>query len=69
MFADDIKEVTSPPDQELLQLTWNVYAWSHKWLLNLNPSKCDSICISYKRSPPLAQYQLEDQPLSTKSSL
>ena len=73
MFADDIalyKEVTSPPDQELLQTDLNrVYAWSRKWLLNLNPSKCDSICISYKRSPPLAQYQLGDQSLSTKSSL
>ena len=33
-----------------------------KWLLNLNPSKCDSICILYKRSPPSAQ-------LSVKSSI
>ena len=44
--------------------------WSHKWLLNLNPTKCDSVCISYKRSPTLAQYQLGAQPLHIiKSSL
>ena len=59
MFADDIalyKEITSPSDQDLLQADLNqVYTWSRKWLLNLNPTKCDSICISYKRSPPLAQ--------------
>ena len=73
MFADDIalyKEITSLSDQELLQADLNqVYSWSCKWLLNLNPTKCDSLCISYKRSPPLAQYLLGGQPLPTKSSL
>ena len=73
MFADDIalyKEITSSSDRDLLQADLNrVYAWSRKWLLNLNPSKCDSICISYKRSPPMAQYYLGDQPLSIKSTL
>ena len=73
MFADDIalyKEITSPSDQDLLQADLNqVYTWSHKWLLNLNPTKCDSKCISYKLSPPLAQYQLGSQPLHSKSSL
>ena len=46
-----------------------VYAWSCKWLLNRNPSKCDSICISYKHSPPSAQYWLGGQQLSTKSTI
>ena len=72
-FADDIalyREIVLPSDQELLQEDLNqVYAWSCKWLLNLNPSKCDSICISYKHSPPLAQYQLGGQQLSTKSTI
>ena len=42
MFADDIalyKEITSPSDQDLLQADLNqVYTWSCKWLLNLNPT-------------------------------
>ena len=73
MFADDIalyREIVLPSDQELLQEDLNqVYAWSCKWLLNLNPSKCDSICISYKHSPPSAQYWLGGQQLSTKSTI
>ena len=46
-----------------------MYAWSCKWLLNLNPSKCDSICISYKHSPPSAHYLLGGHQLSTKSTI
>ena len=70
MFGDCIafyKEVTSPPDQELLQTDLNqVYALSHKRLLNLNPSKCDSMCISYKRSLPLLSinWEISHCPLS-----
>ena len=56
--------------KKLLQEDLNqVHAWSCKWLLNLNPSKCDSICISYKHSPPSAQYWLGGQLLSTKSTI
>ena len=73
MYTDDIalyKEITYPSDQGLLQADLNeVYMWSHKWLLNLNLTKCDSICISYKCSPPLAQNQLGGQSLCIKSSL
>ena len=75
MFADDIalyKEIRSSSDQELLQADLSqVCSWFYKWLLNVNPIKCDSLYISYKCSPPLAhdQYQLGGQPLSTKSSL
>ena len=61
MFADIAlyKEISSSSDQELLQANLNqVYSSSLKWLLNLNPTKCNSLCISYKHSPPLAQYQL-----------
>ena len=48
---------------ELSQL----FKWCCKWQLNLNPSKCETICISYKCSPPPANYQLNNHALSTKS--
>ena len=71
MFADDIalyKEIISPSDQGLLQADLsNVSEWSRKWQLNLNPSKCETICISNKRAPPSASYRLDNQFLSTKS--
>ena len=73
MFADDItlyREIIFPSDRDLLQNDLNqVYAWSCKWLLNLNPSKCDSLCISYKHSPPSALYRLGGHQLSTKSTI
>ena len=71
MFADDIalyKEVKSLSDQSMLQDDLSqVYEWSCKWQLNLNPTECETICISYKRSPPPASYRLNDHVLSTKS--
>ena len=73
MFADDIalyKRITSLTDWDLLKVNLNqVYASSFKWLLNLNPSKCDSIMYSYKCPPPLAKYTLGSQLLSTRSTL
>ena len=60
IFANDIalyREIISS-DQELLQEDLNqVYAWSCKWLLNLNPLKCVS-CINIPYSLPSTQYQL-----------
>ena len=60
MFADDIalyKEVISPSDQDTLQADLSkVFEWSCKWQLNLNPSKCETICISCKCSPLPANY-------------
>ena len=62
LFADDIalcKEIVTPSDQDLLQADLSdVFEWSHKWQLNLNPSKCESICISYTHSPPPASYKI-----------
>ena len=50
MFADDIalyKEISSSSDQELLQADLNqVFSWSCKWLLNLNPTKCNFYVFS-----------------------
>ena len=62
MFADDIalyKEIVSSSDQDMLQADLSkVFEWSRKWQLNLNPSKCETICISYKCSPPPVSYRL-----------
>ena len=71
LFADDIalyKQIVSTHDETLLQedLT-KVYQWSQLWQLKLNPQKCESICISYKRSPPMCKYHLNDQPIPSKS--
>ena len=71
LFADDIalyKEIVSSNDCKLLQddLT-AIFEWCKKWLLKLNPLKCDSICISYKRVPPLCAYFLDGQQISLKS--
>jgi len=51
MFADDIaiyKEIVTQSDQDMLQadLTCN-FDWSRKWQLYLNPSKCDTMSVSY----------------------
>ena len=66
MFADDIalyKEIVSSSDQDMLQADLSkVFEWSRKWQLNLNSSKCETICISYKRSPPPASYRLNNPP-------
>ena len=71
LFADDIalyKQIVSTHDETLLQedLT-KVYQWSQLWQLKLNAQKCESICISYKRSPPMCKYHLNDQPIPSKS--
>ena len=71
LFADDIalyKQIVSTHDETLLQedLT-KVYQWSQLWQLKLNPQKCESICILYKRSPPMCKYHLNDQPIPSKS--
>ena len=66
MFTDDIvKEIT---DQDLLQADLSqVFEWSHKWLLNFNSSKCETICILYNHSPPPANYNLNNHLLSMKT--
>ena len=55
LFADDViiyKEIISPADAVLLQLDLSkVVQWAKKWLLRLNPDKCESIVLSNKRSP------------------
>ena len=54
LFADDVtiyKETSSRDDVKLLQLDLsNIVQWAKKWLLRLNPLKCNSIVISNKHS-------------------
>ena len=50
----------APDDVKLLQFDLSSIAqWAKKWLLRLNPIKCDSIVISNKRSPILPSYHLD----------
>ena len=68
LFADDVtvyKEISSPSDTALLQSDLSCIAqWAKKWLLRLNPMKCDSIVISNKRSPLLPAYHLDSSVIS-----
>ena len=63
LFADDVtiyKEIICLADVDLLQLDLsNVVQWARKWLLRLNPDKCESIVLSNKRSPPVPKYYLD----------
>ena len=62
LFADGVivyKEISSHDDAALLQLDLSsITKWEKKWLLHLNPLKCDSITISYKHSPPIIPSEL-----------
>ena len=68
LFADDVtiyKEISSSSDAALLQVDLSSIAqWAKKWLLRLNPLKCDSIVISNKCSPPLPSYHLDSSAIS-----
>ena len=70
LFADDViiyKEIISPADAVLLQLDLSkVVQWAKKWLLHLNPEKCESIVLSNKRSPPVPNYYLDAKLISSK---
>ena len=47
----------------------SIIIYTYTWSPCTNPSKCDSLCISYKHSPPSAQYRLGGHQLSTKSTI
>jgi len=53
MFAGDIAIYKEIVTQDMLQADLMcVFDWSCKW--QTNPSKCETMCISYKHSPPAA---------------
>ena len=58
MFADDVaiyKSIATREDCDLLQRDLSlISSWCQDWLMNLNPSKCEALCISNKKK--LLQY-------------
>ena len=64
MFADDVAlyyNVWQERDCLTLQNDLNAIAsWCALWQMKLNPSKCEALCISNKRSPPLFHYTYGD---------
>ena len=64
MFADDVAlyhSVQQEDDCLTLQHDLDTIAsWCISWQMKLNPSKCEALCISNKRSPPLFHYTYGD---------
>ena len=60
LYADDVKiyrKITSPSDGQLLQNDLNqLRAWSVRWGLKLNPSKCKSFTMTLRRAPVQTKY-------------
>ena len=54
MFADDVaiyKSIATREDCDLLQRDLSlISSWCQDGLMNLNPSKCEALCISNKKS-------------------
>ena len=46
-----------------------LYQWTCKWQLHLNPSKCKALCISNKRIPPTYSYHLSGTTLEWVNSI
>ena len=62
MYADDVKlfrKITSPADARLLQDDLDrLTAWSFRWGLTLNPSKCKSLTMTLRREPVRTNYSI-----------
>ena len=60
LYADDVKifrKIVSPSDGLLLQQDLGrLAAWSVRWGLTLNPSKCKSFTITLRRAPVRTEY-------------
>ena len=54
MFAEEHDCLTLQRDLD------TIASWCSSWQMKLNPSKCEALCISNKRSPPLFQYNYGD---------
>ena len=68
LFVDYIalyKAIVSLCDNELLQDDLiKLYGWCKKWLLKLNPLKCESICLSYKHLPLFSRWPSDSSKIS-----
>ena len=71
LFADDValyKEVGAIDGCDLIQEDLNgVCSWANKWQLRLNPSKCEALAITRKRSLLVYTYYINSAPLSWRS--
>ena len=69
--SDDVvlyKEVGAIDGCDLIQEDLNgVCSWANKWQLRLNPSKCEALAITRKRSPLVYTYYINSAPLSWRS--
>jgi len=73
IFADDVSlyaNVSSYNDCLQLQEDLScIYNWSIHWQLNLNPSKCEAINLTNKRSPVSFTYSIGQQPINWVTSM
>ena len=73
IFADDVAiycPVISSADCKILQKDLDsISSWCSKWQMRLNPSKCEFLCISNKRSPIQHSYYLNNHLLQCVSSV
>ena len=67
MYADDVKifrKISTPSDGRLLQDDLErLSAWSVRWGLTLNPSKCKSFTITLRRTPVQTGYYIGNSKL------
>ena len=73
VFANDIAiyhQVSSIQDCHFLQQNLNsCLQWCSQWQVNLNPAKCEALCISNKQSPLTFIYHCKDQPIQWKQGV
>jgi len=72
VFADDCilyREIRNSCDSASLQSDINkLCAWSYKWQMSFNVSKCCILCIHRKRPPPALNYILGNTLLNVANS-
>lgn len=74
LFADDtaLLEIVDSPEQSALILNNDlekISNWSKKWLVTMNPSKCETIVFSAKKNKPFhPELLLDDSTISEVSS-
>ena len=65
LFADDTivyREISSPTDSAALQHDLEaLQCWEKRWGMSFNPSKCNTINITWKEDPLMTQYTLKDE--------
>ena len=73
IFADDVTlhaNVQTVQDCQILQADLNsISRWCDMWQLRLNPSKCEVLCITNKRSPLYFDYKIGGCSLHWSSSV